>query len=174
MSSIMIFSPSWLESTFQQTGIWRKKKNIVLDITDKPNIFNVDLNNISLRLSYNQNKNTIIDYNKNRKLKLLKYYLLDDKKYYFTPKDFDNYLTYDNFDIENCKINSACFKNKPKSFKIQNNLYEKNKENIEYYFSCINNIYNFENISDEYDYKYDYKYEYDNFSDSDSDEFELC
>ena len=171
----MIFAPSWLESTFHKSSnktTLQRKKKIFLEITEKPKLFKLNLNNFSFRPNYTKTKNITINYCKNRHEKMMKYCLLDERKYYFTPKDYDNYLKYNNFNIEVCRINSPYFKNNISVAEIKNNiLYKKLNESKEYYFSCINHVDNLEYIPDINDYEYDYSTLTD--YDSDSDEFEV-
>jgi len=182
MKSVLIFSPSWLESTFTKQTKKNNvlKKNIFLEIQEKPKkIFKnlLSLDNLTLRPEIKFN-NTIpknnINFEKKKAEKLKKYYALDDRKYYFTMKDFDNYLKYDNFDIELCRINSPYFKNNHPKELIKNKYMEETLlENIEYYYSCINHVDNTGYQWEDYESNLEYhNSECNSESESDIDEFE--
>jgi hypothetical protein len=142
--------------------------------------------NISLKPSWliNMNNNIKIsniiqndDYQPiSNKKKLIKYVLLDEKRYVFSFNDFTDYMNNDNFNIENCNINNKDY-NSDKF--IEYNIYDASEEiedeylddldyldylvnienqqeldNYEYYeeimyYRYLNNIDNAESYSDE-------------------------
>ena len=163
MSSVFAFSPKWLETTHtQQTkNTLILPKNITLEVTEKelPKMFNkTDIKNIRLEpeqgsLTY-KIINNISLYGcsqkectqklSSREERLMEYVMLDSKKYYFTYKDFEEFLDNPKFNIDYCDIYSPFFKNynnpnPPKNINyLENSIYNKFIDKLEDYYLEIN------------------------------------
>ena len=177
MSSVLRFSPEWLETNFLPTSVENScgiYKNITLEINNKSTkavLYNViDINSIRLCLpSYKKSRtNDTIKLNTkklNREKRLLDYNMLDDRNYYFTPQDFDHFLNDETFDVDLCNINSPLFKNY-----IDNTYCNKLSYRFEDYYLYKNPLDQY--IIDDED-SISNNYVYENYSDSSNEEFDL-
>jgi hypothetical protein len=164
MSSVIAFSPEWLETTHtQQTkNTIILPKNITLEVTEKKlsKMFNeIDIKNIRLEpeqgsLTYKIKNISVYgcsqkEYiqklsSRKRKERLMEYVMLDSKKYYFTYTDFEEFLDNPKFNIDYCNIYSPFFKNynkpiPPKNINyLENSIYNKFIDKLEDYYLEIN------------------------------------
>ena len=195
MNSVLKFSPKWLQMTFVPITLENNaniSKNITLEINNKNSkgiLYNkIDINSITMIFPLYKKPAATKITKINRQKRLLDYNLLDDRKYYFTPHDFDNFLNDETFNIDLCDINSPLFKNIELNYEIQNKTrneihnektycgnyienasYNKFTNRLEDYYLYINHVDQY--TIDNEDYCDNYKYE--NYSDSSDEEFDL-
>ena len=191
MNSVLKFSPEWIDTTFVPITLEKDAniyKNITLEINNKNSkaiLYNkIDINSIILSLFSHKNPATTKNTKINREKRLLDYNLLDDRNYYFTSQDFDNFLNNETFNIDLCNINSPLFKNTVMGYKtydethcekiycenyIENAFYNKFTDRLEDYYLYINHVDQY--TIDNEDYCENYQYE--NYSDSSDEEFDL-
>ena len=201
MNSVLKFTPDWLKTTFLPITLEKNSniyKNITLEINDKNSkaiLYNeIDINSIILSFPKEKKKSVIKTTKLNREIKLLNYNMLDDRNYYFTPQDFDNFLNDETFNIDLCNINSPLFKNNETHYEthykthyethykthyethyethnknnIKNTSYNKFTDRLEDYYLYINHV---DQYIDNEDYSDNYQHE--NYNDSSDEEFDL-
>ena len=117
MSSIDVFTPSWLEFSNSSLKTYKSiiDKNIYLEISEKPNLFkkinklNIDelvlKPETNFRFNFVSKKSfTDTSLNNIECNRHLDYLRLDERKYFFTSEDYYNFLKNPHFDTELCRI----------------------------------------------------------------------